>query len=229
MASKIKNVELLTQVFGHQSIQILQKLENDEIKLKNKSSKFVMDLANTILNYVDFIYGGNISVIENKSVIEIQKEYSEWVINNKNVNTTLKNLKEEHIIFDYRINDVGYYWVDLETNYSSKMMFDMNNCGRVGTKQNLMVLKNKKNINEVTKCVAIVISDDHYIIQIKGNGNSKPLNFYNYIFDFLINYNPILGFRLVFKPEDDFTKFDLTQEDITSLKLKKPHLFNKFI
>jgi hypothetical protein len=34
MASKIKNLELLTQVFGHQSNQILQKLENDEIKLK---------------------------------------------------------------------------------------------------------------------------------------------------------------------------------------------------
>jgi hypothetical protein len=229
MASKIRNIELLQNIFGHQTQHILKKLEDDNVNLKNRSSNFVIKLANTIFNYIDFIYFGDVSVIKNKSIEQIEIEYNEWVKLNKDNNYSFTELKNENIIFDYRVNKVGYYWVDLKSHHSSDMMFNMNNCGRVGINQNLIILKNQKKDEQINMCVAIVITNDNYITQIKGVSNTKPLKFYNYIFNFLINYEPINGFKRVFKPEDDFTIFDLKKEDYELLKTKKPHLFNKFI
>jgi hypothetical protein len=229
MASKIRNIQLLENIFGERTKYILTKFENEKIKLTNRSSNFVTNLSNTIFNYVDFIHKGDMSVIENKSINEIQSEYNEWFESNKSTYLLLNKPKNEHIIFDYRINNIGYYWVDLKSNHSSEMVFNMENCGRVGVNQNILVLREQKESGENLMQVAISISKDFYILQIKGREDKKPLSHYSQILDFLLRYEPINGFKWVYNPENDFKISDLNNEDKSKLKTTKPHLFGKFI
>jgi hypothetical protein len=229
MASKVKNVELLRGIFGDRTDYILNKIEKDKIKITNRSSNFVINLSNLLFNYIDFIHDGNPTVIENKNVEEIQYEYDKWIEEKKLTYSFFNKHENEEIIFDYRINDVGYYWVDLKSNHSSEMIFNMNNCGRVGVNQNIIVLREQKESGENLMRVAISISKDHHIFQIKGKGDGKPIQYYTQIFDLLLRYEPIVGFKRIYKPEDDFTINDLKDEDVQKLKLVKPHLFNKFI
>lgn len=225
MASKSKNIEYLSNVFGDRLDVILNVLDKENINITNRSTNFVFNIANLVFNYVDFIYNGDISVIENKTFDEIKNEYDEWFLRNNKKPLQITNNLE--IIYDYRKNDLGYFWVNLHSNFSSEMMFNMENCGRVGVNQNLILLIEQTNDNQLDMHVVIVINKDKQILQVKGKNNTKPTKFYDQIFDFFMKYESIMGFKLINSPENDFTKLDLTREDCQKLKLIKPHLFDK--
>jgi hypothetical protein len=229
VASKIKNIELLYSVFGENAKHILNKLDKEKINISQRSSNFVLKVSNLISNYVDFIHTGDFSSVNNKTINTIQQEYNEWFNYNKINYSNITNSNQGTILFDYRENDIGYYWVNLNTHYSVDMMFNMNNCGRVGVTQNLVLLREQKNTKENLMHVLIVISNDNFIVQIKGVENSKPNNFYEHIFDFLLKYEPINGFKGIFNPKNDFSLLDLKSEDVDELKKVKPHLFQKII
>jgi hypothetical protein len=229
MASKIKNIELLYSVFGDNTKHILDKLENENINISHRSSNFVLKIANLISNYVDFIYNGDYSFVNDKPIETIQLEYDEWFNFNKSQYSNMKNSNDGVLLFDYRVDNVGYYWTNLKTHYSVDMMFNMNNCGRVGIRQSLILLKEQKDTGENLMHASVVISDDDFIVQIKGVENSKPNNFYVHIFDFLLKYEPINGFKGIFNPKNDFSLLDLKSEDVDELKKVKPHLFQKII
>jgi hypothetical protein len=226
MASKIRNIESINNVFGDRSNIIINKIENENIKISNKPTSFVLNIGNSILNYIDFIHNGDVSVIENKSINKIQQEYLEWFDFTK-TNFKFDNYTEQSdILFDYRTESVGHYWVDLKSSYSLDMMFRMDNCGRISNGNNLIVLREQTNDGNNFMHVAIVISGD-IIYQIKGPNNSKPLNKYEFIFDFLMRFEPINGFKRVFQPEFDFELINLKKDDLESFKLKNPHIFNE--
>ncbi len=226
MASKIKNLEILNNVFGDGIQTILNLLERENIKISKRSTNFVLNISNLIFNYIDFVHNGNVSIVKNKTLAEIENEYSHWYSSNKN-NFVIDDKLD--ILYDYRENDVGYFWANLHTHCSSEMMFNMGNCGRVGVNQNLIVLIEQLINGTFEMRAAIVMSNDHYITQIKGKSNEKPVTYYTQIFDFFLKYEPILGFKRIFKPENDFTISDLNIRDSQKLKSIKPHLFNKFI
>jgi hypothetical protein len=229
MASRIKNIELLNDLFGQDAKHIIDKIEKENINISGRSTNFMLNISNLILNYVDFIHNGDFSVIDYKSIDEIEKEYDNWFVTNKLNHSKVTDSNNGKILFDYRKNGVGYYWFDLQTHRSFEMMFKMNNCGRVGINRNLIVLKEDKLNNESFMYVVIVIDKNNYIIQIKGVENTKPLNYYDYILDFFIKYEPIDGFKGVFNTTNDFSLLDLTLSDKDKLKLVKPHLFKLVI
>jgi hypothetical protein len=226
MASKIRNIQSIYDNFGDRSNIIINKIESENIKIKNKTTSFVLGIGKSILNYIDFMNDGDSSVVKNKSLTEIQFEYLKW-FNHTKTNFNFNNYVEQSdILFDYRIDGVGHYWVDLKSCYSSDMMFRMDNCGRIIDGNNLIVLREQTNDGNNFMHVAVVISGDN-IHQIKGPNNTKPLNKYEFIFDFLMRFEPINGFKKVFKPEFDFSIKDLKKDDLEGLKLKKPHIFNE--
>jgi hypothetical protein len=225
MASRKRNIEVLYNNFGESANIILNKLESDNIKFTDKSHAFMYEIGNTILNYIDFMNEGNSDVIENKTISEIQDEYLEWLTLTKTNFKFNEYTEYSDILLDYRVGSVGHYWVDLKSSASSDMMFRMNNCGRVGG-ANLILLREQTNDGNNFIHVAIVIGSGT-IYQIKGPNNSKPLNKYDYIFDFLMKYDPIYEFKKVFQPEFDFSITDLKKDDLESFKLKNPHIFKK--
>jgi len=226
MASKTRNIESINNVFGDKSNIIINKIESENIKIKNKSTSFVLDIGNSILNYIDFMNDGDTSIVENKSLTEIQFEYLEW-LNHTKTNFKFNNYVEKSdILFDYRTDGIGHYWVDLKSSYSSDMMFRMNNCGRISDGNNLIVLREQTNDGNNFMHVAVVIGGG-IIYQIKGPNNTKPLDKYEFIFDFLMRFEPINGFKRVFKPEFDFSIKDLKKDDLEGFMLKRPHIFNE--
>jgi hypothetical protein len=230
MASKIKNIESLINVFGEEdTVHILKKLEESKINITNRSGLFITNVSNLILNYSDYLHNGDRSKLENKTMDEIKKEYDDWEREQKSKYSTFDKPKDKKILYDYRKNGIGRYWIDLESNRDPEMIFNMDNCGRVGINQRIIILREQKESGENLMQVAISISKGHYIHQIKGRREGKPTAFYNEIFDFLLRYEPIVGFKRVFKPEDDFKVFDLNNEDREKLKLVKPHLFGDII
>jgi hypothetical protein len=57
--------------------------------------------------------------------------------------------------------------------------------------------------------------------------NSKPDSmYYEYIFDFLMNYDKIKGFRFLSNKKNDFLPTDLSIDKLNLLKLKRPELFH---
>jgi len=116
MASKIRNIEAIYDNFGEKANIILNKITTDGIKISDKSTSFVLNIGSNILNYIDFIHNGDVSTIEHKSINEIQQEYLEWF------NVTKTNFKYNNyielsdVLFDYRVNGIGHYWVDLKTS-----------------------------------------------------------------------------------------------------------------
>lgn len=214
MASKIRHIELLQKIYGEGAEYILNKLENENINIAGRSNHFVLQMGDMLLNYVDFIHSGDLSVLETKTISEIKKEYTDWC--------NLKPIQpeDEVLLIDYD----GYSWVDLKKHRSSNMMFKMDNCGRVGVENGLIVLKEGELMH-----VVIVMSNDNFITQIKGVQNTKPIQFYNHILDFLIKYEPIVGFKGVYNSRNDFSLLDLSVEDREKLKSVKPHLFKLLI
>jgi hypothetical protein len=146
---------------------------------------------------------------------------------NKEKFTTFNYIETNEVIIDYRKNELGYYWVDLNCYYSAEMLFRLNNCGRVNSYQNFLELREYDDTNFNNSKVAIVISSDGFINQIRGDYNMKPDMIYrNFIYDLFLNYKKLKGFNFLFGKEIDFTHLDLTKEQLCNLKRIRPELFS---
>lgn len=120
-----------------------------------------------------------------KAALEKSKEWHDSLEDNVFLNYEEKN----EIVIDYRNEKgVGFYWVNLNTDFSKEESERMGHCGRDGG----CVLFSLRSLNEFGESKShITISyskQDKKIHQIKGRKNSKPKEvYYKYIIDFLIN------------------------------------------
>jgi hypothetical protein len=135
-------------------------------------------------------------------------------------------VEKNNIILDYRKNGVGYYWVDLNCYYSYEMLFRLHNCGRVNSYQNLLELR-EYNINGYNYSrVVVVICNDGFINQIKGDYNLKPDIIYkDYIYDLFLNYKELKGFKILIPNDSNFTHADLSDTELSNLKRTRPEFF----
>lgn len=226
MASVVKNIEYIEKHFTDHFDFIIKKIEKDRISISQKSTKFVSDIAYTISNYCDFINEGNYSEMLELDIQEMKKAYNKWFLDMSKNYPSKDYVEKNELIFDYRINNVGYYWIDLNSHYSHEMAFRLNNCGRVNTYQNLLELREFDEYGYNFSRVFIAINKNGVINQVRGNHNTKPeKKYHELIFNFFINYQKITGFNLLAGKNDDLTIFDFTPDKIVLLKEKKPELF----
>ena len=228
MASIIKNIEYIKKHFDVHSDFIIKKLNQDTISLSGKSSEYVSKIVYPIVNYIDFVNDGVIDGLELLSVNDITNLYEKWFSETLIKFNTKNYIETNKILIDYRNNNVGFYWVDLESYYSSDMIFRMENCGRVNSYQTFLELREYDNLMHNNSRVFIVLNNNGYINQIRGVKNMKPdKKYYSYIFDLCINYDKILGFDILFGPKNDLTLFDFSKEQLDIIKNIKPHFFKK--
>lgn len=226
MASIVKNIEYIKKHFDTHSEFIIKKIEESNISISGKSTEFVSKIAYPLANYIDFVNNGTYTNLDSLSANDIIVLYNEWIIGMNSKFTTTNYIETNEIIFDYRVNGAGYYWVDLKSFYSSEMLFRLKNCGRVNSYQNFLELR-ESTYNSNDSRLFIVINNDGIINQIKGYMNSKPDSmYYEYIFDFLMNYDKIKGFRFLSNKKNDFLPTDLSIDKLNLLKLKRPELFH---
>lgn len=229
MASIVKNTEAIKKFFGENFEIVVDKLKMEGISIKDRSTKFINETIYPIASWVDYIAGGDIQQIKNKTIKEMTDEYHEWFHNYKLSFKTENYIENNQILFDYRVNNQGYYWVNLNKHYDVDMIIRMNNCGRVNYGDTLIELReNVGNVN--LSHVAIVIGKDGTIYQIKGQSNNKPEpTHHDYIFDFLLNYEQITRITVQFEPENDFKINDLNKTQREVLFKAKPFLFKSLL
>jgi hypothetical protein len=227
MASDITNIKWIEAHFDKHAKFVISKIRESNISLSKKSTSNVSDLVYPIVNLIDFWLDGSDTFLANKTIDEIHLIYSEQYKLNKEKFTTFSYIETNEVIIDYRKNELGYYWVDLDCYYSAEMLFRLNNCGRVNSYQNFLELREYDDTNFNNSKVAIVISNSGFINQIRGDYNTKPDMIYrNFIYDLLLNYKKLKGFNFLFGKEIDFTHLDLTKEQLYNLKRIRPELFS---
>jgi hypothetical protein len=227
MASIIKNVEYIQKHFDLHFEFLLKKLNEDNISLKGKSTNSINKLIYPIVNLIDFKFNGDYSQIINKTIDDIHSMYGEWYIIAKNNFTTFNYIENNNIILDYRINGIGYYWVDLNCYYSCEMLFRLNNCARVNSYQNFLELREYTSDGYNHSRIVVVIDKLGFINQIRGDYNLKPDTLYkDFIYDLFLNYNKLKGFKFLFTKETDFTHMDLSDMELANLKTIRPEFFS---
>lgn len=226
MASIVKNIDYIKTHFDTHSDFVIKKIKESNISLSGKSSEYVSKIVYPIVNYIDFVNAGVTDGLELLSIMDITNLYEKW-FNETLIKFNTKNYIETNkILIDYRINNIGFYWVDLEAYYSSDMMFRMNNCGRVNSYQTFLELREHDNSKYNHSRVFVVLNKDGYVNQIRGINNIKPNVIYkDYIYDLFLNYTELKGFKFLFTKETDFTHMDLDKDQLLNLRNLKPDLF----
>lgn len=226
MASVVKNIEYIKKHFDTHSEFIIKKIEQSNISISRKSTEFVSKIAYPLSNYIDFVNNGTYTNLDKLSANDIIVLYNQWVMDISSKFSTTNYVETNEILFDYRVNGIGYYWVDLKSFYSWEMVFRLKNCGRVNSYQNFLELREYDNLKNYSR-VVVVLNKSGRINQIRGYENEKPEKKYEkYIFDLFLNYKEIKGFNFLFNTSNDFTQFDIEKENLNILKEKRPELFN---
>lgn len=225
MASVIRNIEAIKKFFGDDYQIVVDKLLIENVSLSRRSTKFVNELIYPIANWVDHLNNGDINSISGKTISEITNEFNQWFHEYRMRFNTKDYIEKNQIIFDYRKNGHGCYWIDHNSHYDLDMMIRMENCGRVNYGDTLIELREQTTDSNLSH-VVIVMNRKGVIFQIKGKSNEKPQKtHYPYIFDFLLKYNPITKITTQFIPENDLKLYDFSKNELDILGREKPHLF----
>lgn len=199
-----------------------------------KGGNIVSFLRGKIMSIMDLIRTGlnnDISTIENLTFDELYSESKKWHDSLKQGNGEINYREENTILRDYRKGNIGFYWVDLNTNKSDEECNRMGHCGRTAYNNTLYSLRENVKIGNYyvnkSHITAAVGVDDGNIYQMKGVKNSKPKNEYHpYIIDLLLNDENIKGFSSEYESKLDFKISDLNKDEILKIYQNRPELFN---
>jgi len=193
---------------------------------KNKSSLKNITLSsqlNTIGNYIYLLGNGNYINLLNTNWDSLYSEYCDFVNNYKKNHTTENYTESNKIIWDGRVNGLGFYWVDLEKEFCIESMVRMDDCGRVNYGNTTLELREQtKTLNNSHMIVVYEISSGN-IKQIKGKQNSKPNDIYQeYLYELIMNTDYTFNkYVPTYKPENDLL--------ISELPLKlRTHIYEKY-
>ena len=175
--------------------------------------------------------GRNIDVVQMtfKEALQGSKEWHESLEDQSFFNYDEKN----EILIDFRDSEgFGYYWANLNTDYSEEESSRMGHCGRdSGTI--LFSLRSTNNIGESKTHITVSYNaSSKKLEQIKGRRNSKPKEvYYPYLIALLQNKKyPIEGLkRGVYGYDNNFKLEDLTDEQRSTLFKENRLLHADFI
>lgn len=211
--------------------------QNIIVKEKLKSPRLLKDMDELIYSIMDWYrvgLNGNIRQYENLSFTELYLKSVDWHKSLEIGEGEINYVDENEIIRDYTQNGIGFYWVNLGTNYSEEECNRMGHCGRTNTYNTLYSLREYRRINDKytlnkSHLTAAIGDSDGIIYQLKGAKNSKPNEIYfPYITDLLINNTDIKGFGSEYDSESDFKITDLPDDEIRKIYDIRPDLFNTY-
>jgi hypothetical protein len=136
--------------------------------------------------------------------------------------------EKNKVIINYRDSKgLGFYWVDLKTDFSQEESDRMGHCGRDGG-CTLFSLRSVNDIGESRSHItASYRSKEMRLEQIKGRKNSKPKSvYYKYIIDLLLNTEyPVNSlYKKTYGSENNFTLNDLTSDQLNDIFSKNKEL-----
>jgi len=217
--------------------------QGDELINKINSRNLIISSSYDIQSIMDWIrvgLNGNMNQYKDLTWKELFQKSKEWH-DSLQMGQGKINYIEPHthdIILDFRNkNGEGLYWVDLNTNNSSEECNRMGHCGRTGSNNTIVSLREVKQLpgDKYTlnkSHLTASIGKDNVLYQLKGHKNSKPKEeYHNYILplfyvkdehdDYLIK-----EFGSEYASQQDFKINDLPNDVIVDLYHNRPDLFS---
>lgn len=249
------NAEKIERICGKLSFILVNKLRNyisdswrsnGEKDITNEGiSELLNDSLNrnhffsiltSIMDYIRVGLNGDMSTLKDLNFNGMYTRSLIWHDSLEVGQGKINYVEEYPIILDFREGSGdGFYWVDLQTNYSEEECERMGHCGRTGSGNNLYSLREYKTLPggkyTLNKSHLTASIGNGTLYQLKGPKNSKPKEeFHEYILplfyvededgDYLIR-----DFGSEYASQSDFKISDLGEKTIKSLYSDRPELF----
>jgi len=200
--------------------------------------EFILDIGNEVPSIMDWYrvaLNGNIKPYENLSFDELYNKSVEWHNSLGVGKSKIDYIEKKEIILDFRQDDEGFYWADLEISKCSEEAERMGHCASSkGQLYSLREYKKMPNNHTLNKShLTASIGSDGKLLQLKGPKNSKPKpEFHKYIIP-LLKYKKdgdylIKSFGHEYDSKNDFKILDLSVDEIKDLYQSRPDLFKEF-
>jgi len=186
----------------------------------------------TIMDWVRTGLNGNVKPYQNFTYDQLVQEAKKWHDDLGVGNGEINYVEKGETLLDYRDGEIGFYWVNLNTNASNEECNRMGHCGRTSSDNTIYSLREVKRFNEKytinkSHLTAAIGNRDGIVYQMKGPKNSKPQEkFFPYIIDLLLKNENIKGFGSEYNSNDDFSLGDLPEDKIKEIYSQKPILFD---
>jgi hypothetical protein len=210
---------------------IFEKMKVDIPNLNLLSSRDFHNLVYIISNYIDTNPELNYQSIDKINLNEVKKKWIKFLKNYKKNYNTLNYEEKNKVILDYRIKNIGFYWVDLEKTFCIESMIRMNDCGRVSYGHTTIELREQFESKNESHMIVVYETITGNIKQVKGkNGEYPPKIYWEQFYNFLTQSNyKINKYVPTYKPENDLKIKDLPDNLKSTIYMKYPKLKNTII
>jgi hypothetical protein len=177
-------------------------------------------------NYIDSNKNLTYKNLKDLNLNEVNQLWLDFLNNYKEKYNPSEYVEKNKIIFDYRLNGLGYYWVDLEKLFCIDSMIRMKDCGRVNYGNTTFELRETTENKSLSHVIIVYNLEEKLILQIKGMSSKLPnKKYWHLIHKFLLNFpEEINGYSPTFKPETDFKIQYLPVEEQKLILLRHPKL-----
>lgn len=205
---------------------IFSKLKNDISNIDNLSNKEMLKIVYPLCNLIDSNETFNYYKLNEINLSNIKSLWNDFLKEFKINYFKTRYIEKNKIILDYRQNEFGHYWVDLEKIFCVESMIRMEDCGRVNYGHTTLELREQTTTSNVSHMIIVYETETGNIRQVKGKSSLKPdTSKWEYFYRFLIETNyKINEYVPTYKPETDLTIPQLTLTQKTSIYNKHPTL-----
>jgi hypothetical protein len=195
------------------------------------SEKETYKIVYKICNYIELNKGISYDDLKNINVNQIIDIWVSFLNDYKKNYNTSQYIEKNKIILDYRINGIGFYWVDLEKTFCIESMVRMQDCGRVNYGHTTLELRQQFLDRNESHMIVVYDTITNNINQIKGKKSSKPnKKYWEYFYKLLMDSDyKINQYIPTYKPESDLKIKELPHTLQSDIYLKHPKLKNTII
>lgn len=210
---------------------IINRLSTDITIFEKLSDRAIYKIIYSLCNYVDSIVNITYDDIMDIRMSEINTIWESFLNDYKKNYNTSNYTEKNKIILDYRINGIGFYWVDLEKLFCIESMVRMQDCGRVNYGHTTLELRQQFLDRNESYMIVVYDTITNNINQIKGKKSSKPnKKYWEYFYKLLMDSDYTINEYIpTYKPESDLKINELPHTLQSDIYLKHPKLKNTII
>lgn len=213
----VKELKILTNIADAEKLKsyLSGEVNKKYDRLVERLILSMRDDVSSILDYVNSPLHDNKPNIRNLSLKDAYKLSEEWHEEIKNNQSGIIEDESGDIIMTF---PDGYYWINLLKKRCEDEADAMGHCGTTNNGTTLLSLRKNKEPH-----VTIAWNEnDNIFTQIKGKGNTKPIDKYHtYIVDLIIKLD-VSGFKSEYDRSSDFDVEDLSSELTEKLEEENP-------
>jgi len=210
---------------------IINKLYKDINTFEKLSDNIIYESVYSLCNYIDSNPTMSYHKLDDINLSDIKNIWESFLNDYKKNYNTSNYIEKNKIILDYRINGIGFYWVDLEKLFCIESMVRMQDCGRVNYGHTTLELRQQFLNRNESHMIVVYDTITNNINQVKGKKSSKPnKKYWEWFYKLLMDSDyKINKYSPTYKSQSDLKIIDLPINSQLDIYLKHPNLKNVII